>query len=258
MAVAAGGEGVSVRVIIGDCREVLAGLPAESFDCIVTDPPYGETSLPWDQRVDGWLDACRRVLKPSGSLWCFGSMRFFMDRAQDFAGWRQAQDVVWEKHNGSGFASDRFKRVHEMAVQFYPADRAWSEVFKCPQVDPSIPKIGGLVKHRGQPPHTGKIGSTGYDAARDRMMRSVIYARSCHGKAEHPTQKPVEILLPLIRYSCPPGGTVLDPFAGSGSTGIAAKIAGCHATLIEISETYADLARRRITGDAPLFAEVAR
>jgi site-specific DNA-methyltransferase (adenine-specific) len=58
------------------------------------------------------------------------------------------------------------------------------------------------------------------------MERSVIYARSCHGSAVHPTQKPVEILLPLIEYSCPPGGVVLDPFGGSFSTGVACHLSG--------------------------------
>lgn len=53
-------------------------------------------------------------------------------------------------------------------------------------------------------------------------MGSVIYARSCHGYAVHQTQKPVEILRPLIEYSCPVGGLVVDPFGGSFSTGVAA------------------------------------
>ena len=51
-------------------------------------------------------------------------MRFFMASVEQFrvAKWRYAQDIVWEKHNGSGFHADRFKRVHEHAVQFYRAD----------------------------------------------------------------------------------------------------------------------------------------
>jgi DNA methylase len=59
-----------------------------------------------------------------------------------------------------------------------------------------------------------------------RLARSVIHVRSLHGTAIHPTQKPVELIDLLIRYACPPDGIVVDPFAGSGSTDIAARAAG--------------------------------
>jgi site-specific DNA-methyltransferase (adenine-specific) len=255
---------MTVTLLQGDCREVLAGLPAGSVDCIVTDPPYGDTSLAWDRVVTGWERECLRVLKTHGSLWCFGSLRFFLEGRADFAGWRLAQEIVWEKHNGSGFDTDRFKRVHELAVQYVPHGRAWREIYRQPQFvagearpSASIGSRGRTPGSRGRTPHRANIGQSGYEYTDRRMMRSVIYARSCHGRAEHPTQKPVEILEPLIRYSCPPGGTVLDPFAGSGSTGIAAKLAGCSAILVEIDPQYAAIARRRLQADAPLLTEVA-
>lgn len=238
----------------GDCREVLKNFPKDTFDCIISDPPYGETSLDWDKHVDGWLNACRRVMKPSASLWCFGSARFFLERGADFRGWTFAQDVIWEKHNGSGFAADRFKRVHEQAWQFYPADRAWGEVYKDPQLDPSRPKIGGRVRKRGQTPHTGKIGQGAYDETRDRMMRSVIYVPSCHGHAIHETQKPVEIIAPLLAYSCSPGGLVLEPFGGACSVAIAARASGRRCVSIELREGCFATALERLQQDAPLLA----
>lgn len=248
---------MTVTLLQGDCREVLAGLPAESIDCIVTDPPYGDTSLAWDRVVTGWERECLRVLKPSGSLWCFGSLRFFLEGRAGFDGWRMVQEIVWEKHNGSGFDTDRFKRVHELAVQYVPRGAAWGDVYRQPQFVAGEARPSASIRSRGRTPHRGNIGQSGYEYTDKRMMRSVIYARSCHGRAEHPTQKPVEILEPLIRYSCPPGGTVLDPFAGSGSTGIAARLAGCSAVLIELSPEYLTIARRRLQADAPLLTEVA-
>jgi site-specific DNA-methyltransferase (adenine-specific) len=244
-------------VIQGDCREVMASMPDDSFDCIVTDPPYGDTALAWDKQTRGWADACKRLLKPHGSLWCFGSLRFFMSCSRDFDGWRMAQEVVWEKHNGSGFDTDRFKRVHELAVQFYPTSSAWAEIYRCPRFVKGEARPSATIGARGQTPHRGEIGSAGYEYTDKRMMRSVIYARSCHGKAIHPTQKPTEILEPLIRYSCPPGGTVLDCFAGSGSTGIAAKMAGCRSVLIEIDPAYVAAMNQRLDEDAPLLAGAA-
>jgi site-specific DNA-methyltransferase (adenine-specific) len=244
---------VTWRILQGDCREVLRTLPAESVDACVADPPYGETKLDWDRWVDGWLPEVQRVLKPSGSLWCFGSLRFFFERAKDFADWVLVQDVVWEKHNGSNNASDRFKRVHELAVQFRPADRPWEGVYRDPQTTPDA--VARQVRRKRRPPHWGNIGEGHYTSedGGPRLMRSVIYARSCHGYAIHPTQKPVPVLEPLVRYSCPPGGLVLDPFAGSGAAGVAAVRSGRAFVGVELDGAMAEKARARLASDAPLL-----
>lgn len=80
-----------------------------------------------------------------------------------------------------------------------------------------------------------------------RLQRSVIAVRSCHGLALHPTQKPVGIISPLIEYSCPPGGLVLDPFCGSGSALEAAAISGRRAIGIEADERYCEIAANRLS-----------
>jgi site-specific DNA-methyltransferase (adenine-specific) len=79
-----------------------------------------------------------------------------------------------------------------------------------------------------------------------RLMRSVLAVRSCHGYAEHPTQKPIDLLTPLIEYSCPPGGLVLDPFMGSGSTLVAARQSGRRAIGIEIARGDCETAVARL------------
>lgn len=231
----------------GDCREVLPSIAP--VDCIVTDEPYGQTSLLWDVPVAGWLELA--ALQPHASVWRFGSLRSFL--ALDLSGWKLAQDIVWEKHNGSGFASDRFKRVHEQAAQFYRG--SWESVYKSPvRVDYSGPVK--TVRSRGQTPHTGAIGNTGYSDDGKRIQRSVFRARSCQGFAENETQKPVGILAPLIEYSCAPGGTVLDPFAGSGSTGVAAKMLGREAVIIEVREQQCEVAARRLAQEVLPFGMV--
>jgi site-specific DNA-methyltransferase (adenine-specific) len=123
---------VSASILIGDCRELMlhAGpFDPGPFDCIIADPPYGDTSLDWDKQVKGWQEVARARLKPTGSMWVFGSLRYFMSDGPAFeaSGFRYAQEIVWEKHNGSSFHADRFKRVHELAVQFYRADSAWAD-----------------------------------------------------------------------------------------------------------------------------------
>lgn len=77
-----------------------------------------------------------------------------------------------------------------------------------------------------------------------------------HIEGSHPTVKPVELMRWLVRLVTPPGGTVLDPFAGSGTTGVAADREGFDAILIEWEREYVELIEARVRGDSPLFAQV--
>lgn len=218
---------MNIRVLHGDCREIM---PKEGpFDLIIADPPYGDTSLNWDRRVGGWQAVAFEMCKSEGSMWVFGSLRFFLETGPEFvrAGWRYAQDVVWEKHNGSGFHSDRFKRVHEHVVQFYRQDAAWGDVYNEVQKTPDAERK--IVRRRkSRPPQMGHIENAPYQSidGGPRIMRSVIPMRSCHGRAIHPTEKPVGLLEILIRTSYPPSGLVGDFFAGSAAAGEAAALAG--------------------------------
>lgn len=245
---------MSQLLALGDCREVM---PARGpFDMIMADPPYGDTSLAWDKRVEGWHGAAAKALKPTGSMWVFGSLRYFMAEAGRFeaAGLRYAQEIVWEKHNGSGFHADRFKRVHELAVQFYREDAAWSSVFN--EVQKTNDATAKTVRRKKRPTHTGHI-EAGHYVSEDggpRIMRSVVYARSCHGRAIHPTEKPVDLLEVLIRTSCPLGGLVGDFFAGSGAAGEAAMMTGRRYVGCEISPEYHAKAQARLGALLPLGA----
>lgn len=237
-------------VILGDCRDVLATLKAACVDAAVTDPLYGVTSLEWDVAVEGWLPEIDRVLKPTGSLWVFGSMRSLAPMIADaergrLGPWRYAQEIVWEKHNGSGFQADRFRRVHEFAAHFYRG--AWSSVYRNPIY--TMDAQARVVRSKRRPKHMGQIDRTPYVShdGGPRLQRSVLRVRSEHGRADHPTQKPTGILRPLIEYSCPPGGTVLDPFAGSGSTGVAALELGREPILIEVDADYFAVIERRVS-----------
>jgi site-specific DNA-methyltransferase (adenine-specific) len=105
-------------------------------------------------------------------------------------------------------------------------------------------------------PQTGVIGAGGYEYGSTRLARSVLRVRSMHRKAIHPTEKPVDLLDPLIRYGCPPGGLVIDPCAGSGSTGAAARAAGRRALLVEVDEAMCEAAARRLADPLQLGPDV--
>jgi site-specific DNA-methyltransferase (adenine-specific) len=236
---------MSIRLLAGDCREIMPN--QGPFDLIIADPPYGDTSLAWDCQVEGWLHTAYYSLKPSGSIWMFGSMRSFMavGSAAAQAGLRYAQDIVWEKQNGSGFHADRFKRVHEHVVQFYRANVAWSQVWNEVQTTPDA--TARTVRRKRRPPHMGHIEAGEYASidGGPRLMRSVIQIPNCHGHAIHPTEKPVDLLQILIRTSCPPDGVVGDFFAGSGACAEACVASGRNYVGCEIDNGMVAKARRR-------------
>src|SRR6266496_5990747 len=122
-------EADGVTLYHGDCREVIPTLGLTA-DCIVADPPYGETSLAWDRWPNGWPTVAAQATQ---SMWCFGSLRMFLDRRDEFVEWKLSQDVVWEKHNGSSLHGDRFRRVHEHGPHWYRGD--WAAIYHEPPLE---------------------------------------------------------------------------------------------------------------------------
>lgn len=242
----------TVTLYLGDCREVLPALDLTA-DLICVDPPYAETSLAWDRWPDGWPTLAATAAR---SMWCFGSMRMFLDRGTEFtgAGWKLSQDYIWEKHNGSGFAKDRFRRVHETATHWYTGP--WDALHHQP---PRVPaqfdgKDRSVSASAARVPHTGTIGAHRYEDDGLRLARSVRRSPSVR-RGVHPTEKPVPVLLDLIEYACPPGGLVLDLFAGSGFTLDAGRQSGRRSVGIEADERYCEAAAKRLS--QMTFAEPA-
>lgn len=243
----------NVTLYHGDCREILPAL--RDFDLVLTDPPYGETSIPWDRWPEGWPTL---LAAHAYSMWVFGSMRMFLDRRDEFAGWTMSQDIVWEKHAGTGVFTDRFKRMHEHAVHWYRGD--WSTVYH----DAQRIKVGNMRRSASKPKGSVRAEHLGGIHKRDaaweddgtRLVGSVFKVHTMHRRGDHPTEKPTGILEPLIEYACPPGGSILDPFAGSGSTLAAAKATGRKAVGVEADERYCEAAARRLAQDT-LFGGAA-
>lgn len=235
----------------GDFRELLPEVVARHGepDLACTDPPYGETSLAWDTWPTGWP-----ALIPGKSMWCFGSMRMFLDRRHEFDGWKLSQDVVWEKHAGPGFATDRFKRVHEHALHWYRG--AWGDIHH------DTPRA-----HTDGKRTTVKRAAMGAEWYGDRgpsmdvrdgttFVRSVLFFNSMHGKSINETEKPSGLVENLVTYGCPKGGLVLDVFAGGCSTLVAARNSGRRAVGIELREEQCAAAvKNRLSQDVLPFAE---
>lgn len=246
-----------IALYLGDMREVLPGLGLQA-DLVLADPPYAETALDWDRWPDGWV---RTAAAHAPAMWCFGSQSMFFKHLPEFtADWRLSQDVighdddgpvhgdvnvVWEKHNGTGFATDRFKRVHEHVLHWYRGP--WGGVaHDTPRVPYTGPDKHARARFDNRAAHAGAIKAVTYTDDGTRLMRSVIKAKSVRGQRRNETEKPLPVLDPLIRYGCPPGGLLLDVFSGSGSALEAARLSGRRAIGIELRESQCETAAQRL------------
>ncbi len=226
-----------VTLYLGDCLEVMAGLPDASVDAVVTDPPYSSGGRRENARSlrrsmtravedDDWirgdsmstagfvwlLRACgvqwRRVLTPGGHVLAFIDWRMAgnLAAALESADLRQHPTLVWDKtHFGMGAI---FRNQYELIVHMSAGTPR----------PPARRDVGNVLR---------------FPAVRD---------------GDHPTEKPQPLLGALLSVVCP-SGAVLDPFAGVGTALTAARMRGLRAVGIEADERYCEIAARRLAQD---------
>jgi len=248
------------QVLEGDSVQLLAGFPEASIDMVFADPPYNlqlsqDLWRPNQTRVDGvdeawdrfadfadydgftrsWLLACRRVLKPTGSLWVIGTYHNIYRVGailQDLGFWI-LNDVVWIKTNPMpNFRGVRFTNAHETLIWAstsrraryffnHKAMRAWNDDLQM-RSDWVLPVCNGAERLRAE-----------------------------SGARSHPTQKPEALLTRVLLASSRPGNVILDPFFGTGTTGVVAKRLRRHWIGIEQQASYVAVARERLARTAP-------
>ncbi len=258
----------SGRIVVGDCVAAMAELPAASVDLVFADPPYnlqlqGDLKRPDDSRVDAvdddwdkfssfaayddftraWLTACRRVMKPSATLWVIGSYHnIFRVGAilQDLGFWI-LNDVVWRKSNPMpNFRGRRFTNAHETLIWAArePGGKGYTfnyEALKAGNEDIQVRSDWTIPLCTGE----------------ERLKNG-------DGKKLHPTQKPEALLARVILSSSRPDDLVLDPFCGTGTTGAVAKRLGRRFIGFERERGYAAAAQKRLASVEPLPAPIDR
>ncbi len=256
------GSKASARVLVGDCVAEMTKIPAQSVDLVFADPPYnlqlaGELKRPDDSRVDAvdddwdkfssfeayddftraWLMACRRVMKPSATLWVIGSYHNIFrvgTLLQDLGFWI-LNDIVWRKSNPMpNFRGRRFTNAHETLIWAardaakrnytfnYEALKAGNDDIQM-RSDWFIPLCTGEERLKGR-----------------------------DGKKLHPTQKPEALLARVILAASRPDDLVLDPFCGTGTTGAVARRLQRRFVGIERDADYAAAADKRVGAVTPL------
>jgi modification methylase len=254
----------SHRVVVGDCVAEIANMPAASVDLVFADPPYnlqlqGDLKRPDDSRVDAvddawdrfdsfaaydaftraWLTACRRVMKPTGTLWVIGSYHniFRVGATLQDLGFWILNDVIWRKSNPMpNFRGRRFTNAHETLIWAARDQRAKGYTFNYEALKAGNEDI--------QPRSDWTLAlCTG-----DERLKGV------DGKKLHPTQKPEALLARITLAASRPGDLILDPFCGTGTTGAVAKRLGRQFVGVERLREYAEAAERRIAAVEPLAA----
>lgn len=250
----------------GDAVDLLAGLPAGSFDACVCDPPYGENAASWDKPKGlewhaAWVAAVDRVLKPGAPLVAFGSRRYLdliMGAIRDVRGdtpGRPLQTAVWAHRQGHTSRDGFLRPEHEPVVISGCLRVDADDVRRCRgyRSPHNIARKSthrksaarGFGLHTYTPHELGPIGGTVFDCGRNKPAEAT----------GHPTQKPEEVMEYFVLLACPPGGSVIDPFAGSGTTGYVAVRHGRSFWGCDENAGYVEMARRRIGG--PLFLSLS-
>lgn len=259
-------RGANWALVQGDCLAALEKLPPASVDLCFADPPYmlsngGSTCQSgkrvsvdkgaWDvsRGVAGdhafqveWLKAVRRVLKPSGTLWVSGTQHviFSIGFALQELGYHLLNTVTWYKPNASpNLACRMFTHSTELLLwaspqKLKPLPHRFN--YKAMKAENGGKQMRDLWAITEQPVPGGEqvIWPLPTPSPREKT----------HGR--HPTQKPIALLDRVVAASAQPGDLVLDPFCGSGTTGVAAVRAGCRFLGLEMDPAYVELAARRL------------
>ena len=329
------------RILIGDCRDVLRTLPAESVHCVVTSPPYwglrdygvaGQIGLEatpeaFTAELVGVFRELRRVLRSDGTAWLnlgdsysgsgkggnpeegkqatnkgsqtigtlYGkigetarqaavtnvSRRLTTELgyapkqlmgipwrvalALQADGWWLRSDIIWHKLNPMPESvTDRPTRSHEHIFLLTRSERYFydSAAIKEPLDRPgegerqTPAKFGGAQKHIEAGKQSRLHSGNEYLGTDDgkRNKRDVWSIAAQPFTEAHFATFPPALIEPCIKAGAPAGGTVLDPFAGAGTTGMVADRLGRNAILIELNPEYANMAGRRVNADGGMFA----
>ena len=245
---------MSVKLLKGDCLELMKGIPDESIDMILCDLPYGTTANKWDKILPAKIlwGQYLRIIKPKGAIVLFASGQFtnkLINSQNDIYRYKW----VWEKNRRGNFVNAKNRPMTsyeeicvfskgitantkntDLKMNYYP--QGLIEINKIKKNGDT--KFGTMAGKRPSHKKATVQKYTNYP--------SDILKFDCVSKPEHPTQKPLELLEYLIRTYTRENETVLDNAMGSGSTGVACVNTNRNFIGMELDEDYFKIAKERI------------
>lgn len=238
-------------LLVGDSLSLMRTMPPESIDLVITDPPfnigkdYGETyddNRSFNEYVEWckvWLLECLRLLKPTGSLYLFNypennAYLFpFLKEHMIFKRW-----MTWHYPTNTGHSKTNYTRSQHSILFFAKTQEA-----KFNRDDVAQPYKNPTDKRILERMRNGSKGRAPYDVFHFNLVKNVS-----KDKTAHPCQIPVPLLEIFIQASSDRGDTILDPFAGSFSTCVAAKALGRNSIGIDINPEYVEIGKKRLKG----------
>ena len=239
-----------MKLLKGDCLEIMKDIPTGSIDAIITDPPYGTTACKWDSVIDFDLmwEQLNRIIKPNGAIVLFGSEPFSSAlRMSNIKNYKY--DWIWKKNLKTGFLNAKKMPLlnNEIVSIFYKKPPTYNPIMELRTTTKA-----GNKKHSTSTDNYGDYSKTFKDNQTDLVYPSrVIEGIKCvhnssNYKVAHPTQKPVELMEYLIKTYTNENETVLDFTMGSGSTMVACQNTNRNGIGIEQDENYFKIAQDRI------------
>ena len=249
-------KGKKFRLYLGDSLSLLESIPESTIDMIFADPPYNLSNGgftvhagkrvsvnkgKWDESrgVEAdwefhkkWIEACRKVLKPHGTIWISGTYHsiYQCGFALQLAGYHILNDIAWFKPNASPNLSCRYFTASHETLVWARKEKSAKHIFNYEKM-----REGHWPEDAMKKP--GK---------QMRSVWSILTPRKQekkHGK--HPTQKSLDLLRRIVLASTNKGDLILDPFTGSSTTGIAAAMYGRKFVGIDTEKEYLDLSIKR-------------
>ena len=272
------------KIILGDCENVLDGLPDESVDLIFTSPPYADQrkntygGIKPDQYVEWFLpkaEAFFRVLKPSGTFVLNIKERAVAGERHTYVielilemrrnGWLWTEEFIWHKKNSyPGKWPNRFRDNWERLIQFNKSRKfnMYQKAVMIPVGDWADRRLANLSdtdKIRDE----SRVGSGFGKNVSNWIGRDMVYPNNVlhlateSSNKQHSAAFPVPLPTWFIKLFTQPGDTVLDPFIGSGTTAVAALLLGRHYVGIDINEEYVRLSEARLAKVQPGMPGIA-
>ena len=283
---------MSIKILQGSCLETLSSLEEKSVNTCVTSPPYwglrdygtgdqlGQEETP-EKFVENLVNVfreVRRVLRDDGTVWLnlgdsylsnkqLGGIPWRVAFALQADGWYLRQDIIWSKPNPMPeMVKDRCTKAHEYIfllsklAKYYYNNEAIKEDAKRPNKKQTFggKKARENIIEKGDPRFRNGHEQWGREiiTTTERNKRSVWSIPTASYSVAHFATYPPELIKPCILAGCPEGGTVLDPFGGSGTTAQVASNLNRNAILCELNPEYVEIAKGRLHESLGMFLDL--
>jgi len=229
-----------IELIQGDCLEKMKDIPDGCVDLVLTDPPYEIEDM------KPYFTEMIRCLSKDGSIYVFGNKNMIAEHWFSQMKIDNKELLIWHYKN-SPKPKGRWRMSMQPIIYGYRGGSIFNEDDVRVEYKESTKKLNGRIR-----PSSGRMGKcSAYDTSKGALPRDVLERPALLGhlskeRTGHPDQKPISIITDLVLASSNEGHLILDPFSGSGTTGVACKILNRNFIGIELDPEYFKIAEKRI------------